>query len=261
MPCVSPVEPIRPDYPGCPATVTAALADGQPLREPRWGLVDVVIAFVAQVVAVAVVGGGLTAAGMPMAVIVIVSTVAGWAALLGWTFVATRRRGNGVIVDLGVRLSRADIRIGAIAGLLVLAVGVAAGLLTSAITGSVNSAAGDVLAGFIDAQDRTAVIVFLIMVALLAPIAEELFVRGLMFGALRKRGISVAWTIVITTVAFAVMHLEPVRLPMIVAMGAVLGIVRARTGSVGASMVAHGVNNGLQVMAVVVALAGGTIGA
>ena len=47
----------------------------------------------------------------------------------------------------------------------------------------------------------------------------------------------------LSAVAFAVMHFEPQRLLVLVTIGAGLGIVRWRTGSLGACIVAHAVNN------------------
>ncbi len=243
-------------YVGCPATVTDALAAGRQLRAPRWGLRDVLVAFLAQALAVAVVGGALTWAGAGLAAVVIAGTLAGWAGLLGWTVLATSRRGNGPRIDLGIRLTAADARAGALAGVLVLVAGLVVGAITMAVTGEFSSAAGDALTAMLAEQDTAAVLAFMLMVAVLAPVVEEAYVRGLMFAALRKRGLSAGWTVGLTTIAFAVMHFEPVRLPMILAMGAVLGIVRARTGSAGAAMVAHGVNNSLQVIAVLAVLAG-----
>jgi membrane protease YdiL (CAAX protease family) len=74
-------------------------------------------------------------------------------------------------------------------------------------------------------------------------IAEELAFRGLLFGALQRRGVGAFWTIVITAVVFAAFHFEPTRFFVLLAPGLVFGFVRWKTGSLGAAMVAHGVNN------------------
>lgn len=240
------------DYPGAPVTVVGAMHGGVPLRPTRWGLWDVVGAFVAQVVVVLLVGVGLGSLGLPPGVTVIAGTVSGWAVLVGWIALATGRRGNGIRVDLGVRLDRGDVRQGLVTGAIVVAVGFLVGILTLAVQGDLTSAAGEVLERL--RGDTVAVVAFLIIVALVAPFVEELYVRGFMFAALRKRGVSTAWTVAITTVAFALMHVEPNRLPVILAMGLVLGIARARTGSTGVPIVAHTVNNALQVVVVVPAL-------
>ena len=76
-----------------------------------------------------------------------------------------------------------------------------------------------------------------------APVVEELAFRGLLFNSLRKRGLGVAWTLVISSVAFALIHFEPTRLLVLVALGFVLGIVRWRTGSLLACMITHAMIN------------------
>jgi membrane protease YdiL (CAAX protease family) len=42
---------------------------------------------------------------------------------------------------------------------------------------------------------------------------------------------------------FGAIHLEPVRFPLLFVIGLVLSYLRARTGRVGASVVAHAFNN------------------
>ena len=90
----------------------------------------------------------------------------------------------------------------------------------------------------------------MIMVGIGAPIVEEIFTRGLLFASLRKRGLSAFWTVIVTSLVFAIAHFEPVRLPLIIAMALVLGIARARSGSTGVAIVGHAVNNGVQVILV-----------
>ena len=246
------------DYPGCPATVEDAIEAGRELRSPRWGLWDAVIAFVLE--AVTVTGLGLLgrAFDWSLGVTVVVSTIAGWVALIGWTWFATTRRGNGIVIDLGLRFTRGDVLTGLVGGAAVLAVGLLLGAITAAITGSLQSSAGEVLDELVKAGSAPVVVAFLIMAAVIGPVVEEIFMRGLLFGALRKRGLGTGWTVVITAAVFALMHLEPVRLAMIFAMGVVLGVVRARARSTGASIVTHIVNNGAEVLLVGMTLAGVT---
>ncbi|MGI9197125.1 MAG: CPBP family intramembrane glutamic endopeptidase, partial [Candidatus Nanopelagicales bacterium] len=76
-----------------------------------------------------------------------------------------------------------------------------------------------------------------------APLVEEIAFRGLGYNAIAKKGLRSGWVIVITTLAFSLFHLEPVRIPILLASGAILGILRWRTRSLGASIVAHAINN------------------
>jgi membrane protease YdiL (CAAX protease family) len=86
-----------------------------------------------------------------------------------------------------------------------------------------------------------------VLIAVTTPIAEELFFRGYAqtrlverFG--RKLGI------VIATALFALFHLDPMHVAGTFAIGAVLGWVTERTGSVRAAIFAHAMNNGLFVL-------------
>ena len=49
---------------------------------------------------------------------------------------------------------------------------------------------------------------------------------------------------------FALIHLEPVRIPVLLTIGLVLAVLRARTGRVGASMVAHALNNSVAILSI-----------
>ncbi len=108
-------------------------------------------------------------------------------------------------------------------------------------------------------ESGTAMRVFIILlVALLAPMIEELIFRGLLYPALRSRFRSSA-AIFLTAAAFAVAHLDlPVLLPLFV-LGFLLAWLRARTGSILPGCVAHALWN-LQTFTLVVILASGRPG-
>jgi len=78
--------------------------------------------------------------------------------------------------------------------------------------------------------------------AVLAPVCEELAFRGHLLSALRLR-----WrtrdAIWLSALAFAAIHLDPVRFPALLFLGAVYGWMSWRTGSVWTAVVAHAVNN------------------
>jgi membrane protease YdiL (CAAX protease family) len=81
------------------------------------------------------------------------------------------------------------------------------------------------------------------MVVVGAPIAEELTFRGLLWSGLAKRGVRPWVAVLVSAAAFALIHFEPERLFVLLVIGSVLGAVRWITGSVGACIVAHAVNN------------------
>ncbi len=88
---------------------------------------------------------------------------------------------------------------------------------------------------------------FLVVVGALAPLAEEAFFRGYVFGAYREqKGLWQAF--VFSSVIFAVVHLNgPAMLPLFV-LGAALAGTYYATGSLVSAIVAHGVNNSVAIL-------------
>lgn len=76
------------------------------------------------------------------------------------------------------------------------------------------------------------------VVVLGAPVGEELFFRGLLFGALRRRYRFRA-AAVISAAVFAVFHVLPLLMPLLFAVGVGLAHVYERRGSLLAAMAAH----------------------
>jgi uncharacterized protein len=223
--------------------MTASTVEVEALRPQRWGLWDVVITLVLALVFAVTASVILELLGASFATIVIVGSLASWVGLAGWPIIATLWRGNGPRIDLGLTLTWADVRIGVIGGVVGLLLAAAAVAITAAIVGDFTSAAGEAAELLIAQSSPPMWIAFGLLVMVGAPIAEELAFRGLMFSALLKRGIRPWWVIVITSAVFAAFHIEPTRMLVLFVIGLVLGYVRYRTHSVGAAMVAHGVNN------------------
>ena len=231
------------DYPGCPITVDIALAEGRTLRAPKWGIPDAIIPLLGFVlISVAVVVGGQLL-GLPLTWLLLLGIALPWIALAGWPLLTTSFQGNGPRIDLGLRLTWSDLGWGVIGGIAALVAGGTVAVLLQAVFGEFTSAAGEVGQQLRDEGPLLAVVVFALCVAIGAPIAEEIAFRGMAYNALAKRGLSTAWVIAITTLAFSLFHLEPMRAPILLASGLVLGVLRWRTRSLGAPIVAHAVNN------------------
>lgn len=166
-----------------------------------------------------------------------------WIGLVGWAVVATRWKGDGPVRDLRLRLRPRDAAwaVGyAVVGL-VLASSVAA--IQERVTGhSINSNAGDVL-DTIKHASLLPVLVFQLLAIVGAPIVEEITFRGLLFGALEKRGMRTIFSVLISAGTFVLFHLEPTRILILTPIALALAITRARTNSTGASIVAHMTNN------------------
>jgi membrane protease YdiL (CAAX protease family) len=81
-----------------------------------------------------------------------------------------------------------------------------------------------------------------LVAATVAPFCEEAAFRGFILSALRARhgpGAAVA----ICALLFALMHLDPVRFPVLVVLGAAFGWLAVRSGSLWTAVIAHGANN------------------
>jgi membrane protease YdiL (CAAX protease family) len=88
-----------------------------------------------------------------------------------------------------------------------------------------------------------------LIASLLAPLAEEVAFRGYALSALRTH-LRPGTAIAASSVLFAAMHLDPVRFPAVLFLGAFLGWLAWRSGSLWPAVAAHAVNNGLGSIAV-----------
>lgn len=82
------------------------------------------------------------------------------------------------------------------------------------------------------------IVVLVLVVALGAPIIEELVYRGLILQALQSR-LNDWLALLISSAWFALIHLQPVELPGLFAFALVLGICFQRTGRLGMAIFAH----------------------
>jgi membrane protease YdiL (CAAX protease family) len=108
-------------------------------------------------------------------------------------------------------------------------------------------------------RPRDAYLLAIIAVSL-GPLMEEIFFRGLMYPVLARR-MGAAWAIALTALPFGLIHLPQYGWAwgaalVIVLVGVVCGIVRAQTGSVGASFLVHVGYNGTQMLIAVVVTQG-----
>jgi membrane protease YdiL (CAAX protease family) len=88
----------------------------------------------------------------------------------------------------------------------------------------------------------------LVLLALLAPLVEELVFRGLLYGWVAGRwGGLAAW--LVSSLAFAAAHYEPAHVVLVLPLGLLFGWLRRRTDSLLPSLVAHILNNGFALLA------------
>lgn len=90
----------------------------------------------------------------------------------------------------------------------------------------------------------------LAVLGLLAPVAEELVFRGLLYGWLAGRWSNLV-AFVLSSLAFAAAHTEPLHILLVLPLGFWFGWLRWRTGSLVPTIVAHIINNTIAVSAAV----------
>jgi membrane protease YdiL (CAAX protease family) len=242
--------------------------------EPRWGLGDVAIGFfgaellaaVAYVVVVSMThyaSGGASGTGaafgqvaghlaqgeaaayrapLPLWLTAVVQ-IPLWAGLLGVPLWATWRKGNGPVRDLGLRFRWFDVPVGLAIGALsqVLLVPLIYWPLFKLIGHQDVSAVARELTD--RATDPVGVALLFLIVGVGAPVAEEVFFRGLTQRSLERRFGARGWggavALVGTAAFFALTHFELLQLPALFAFGLVLGLIARRTGRLGMSISTH----------------------
>lgn len=228
-------------FPGAPWAFRRALARGEDLKIPTWGMGDAVISLVGAIGLSLVVSLGLMTQSIDPenGWGLLIAFSAPWFAMAGWPIIATTIKGNGPKIDLGLISSRKHLRLGFVAGLASLLVASVVAVIVTQFTGPLSSAAGDIGVN----QNGIVLVIFVLMAMFGAPIVEEIAFRGLLFGALVKAHVNEHLVVVITALAFALFHFEPKRFVILFVIGLILGEVRRRTGSTSAAIVAHIVNN------------------
>jgi membrane protease YdiL (CAAX protease family) len=168
------------------------------------------------------------------------------AGLAGWPMVAATWKGPGWRRAFGFVASGRALWVGIVGGIATFLTLVVLTAIASAVVGqTIDSAAADLVA---DMESQTvAYVVFLVFIAFGAPFVEEMAFRGLLWGAIVKRGWSPWVATVVSGVAFGLFHFEPLRLVPLIAAGVVLGVVRHKAG-LGAAMLAHCVVNSIGVV-------------
>ena len=258
VPCAEPDAVVAPDDPPTvplavpPASVPPDGTSGPPRRTHRWGIgayvvVEAVFVGVSLLIGFAFLGQPVSVVALTVALAVPTVLAAGVAMLI------TRLRGNGPRADLGLVWSWHDVRVGIVYGIGGLLVTIPASLLYVVLVGAeqASSAVGDVFEGL--RAGPVAAVAVVLVVVVVAPLCEEIVYRGLLWGALERYAVPRWVPFVVTTLLFAVAHFEFTRTPLLFVVALPIALARLRTGRLGASVVAHQVNN--LVPGVVLALA------
>jgi uncharacterized protein len=281
--------PTGSELPGTPSEMSSGTSPGMPpgnspgmpsrMPEPRLGLAEAVAApagtapgspphrwgFGAYLLAEAVFLGTSVLlvlpyvgnhSGPPPPMMLLLSLTVPTLLAAGVALLATVLRGNGPRVDLGLRFDRADLTRGLAFGCGGLVLTIPAAALWSRVVGpeQANSAVAELFAGQRFAVP-VAIAVFLV-VWLVAPICEEIVYRGLLWGAVERHTTGRWWAFGVTTLSFALAHFEFTRTPLLLVIAVPIGLARLYTGRLGASVIAHQLNNLLPAVSLLLALLG-----
>ena len=168
----------------------------------------------------------------------LVSSLILWCFIVGVPIVATTRKGGGPVRDLGLRFHRSDL-LALPLGVLLQAVVVP--LLYWPVLELLDRTSGDVeneARELVDAASGAGILLLVLIVGIGAPVAEELFYRGLVLRSVEKRW-SLAVGVLASTAVFGLAHLQGIQLPALLLFGLVAGLLTARTGRLGAAILCH----------------------
>lgn len=227
-------------------------ANTEPVVAHRWGIGAFLLAeavlVLSAVLLAAIIQPGPSITGIPIAT-VLVGTIVPTVLAAVVAVLVTVLRGNGPQIDLRLRWSAADFRIGVKLGLAGLVLTVAAAEIWTRIVGSQNatSAIGALAAG--GPLSLTSAVVMFLYTWLVAPVCEEIIFRGLCWSAIERQW-GRWWAFGLSTAIFAASHLEPLRTSLLLVISIPIGLGRLVTGRLTASIVAHQVNNFLPALTV-----------
>ncbi|MCE6997163.1 CPBP family intramembrane metalloprotease [Saccharothrix sp. S26] len=194
--------------------------------------------------------------GRLLALLVVPTSLGALVAALGTGWLGAGPRAGRVWRELGVRWNAKDLAIGLALGLGGLALTLPAAAVWSAWVGEdeASSAVGDAFAGR-ELAPAAAVVAFL-AVWLIAPVAEEVLFRGVLWRALEHLGCNRWVVFAATSLVFSIAHLELLRTPLLLVLSIPIGLARLLTGNLLASIVAHQLNNLLPAIALLLATTG-----
>ncbi|MFZ4519004.1 MAG: CPBP family intramembrane glutamic endopeptidase [Microthrixaceae bacterium] len=220
----------------------------------RWGLGDVVLGFalgqalaiVATAVALGV--GGWSADGIPLwaGAVLQIPLWAGWIVAV----VLAGRKGDGVGRDFGVAARWTDVPLGL--GLGVAMQVVVVPLVYFPLLRLLDLSTDDLSAPARELSDKAqgtwGWILLALIVVIGAPLAEELFYRGLLLQSLRKRGMSDTVACLVSGAVFGAVHFQLLQFLGLFLLGTLLAALVVRTGRLGPAVVTHAAFNAATVV-------------
>ncbi len=170
-----------------------------------------------------------------------VSLVLGWSALLIGATLTSRMAGSGDVVgDLGIDARPIDLvglPIGVVAQLALIPL-VYVPLRALWPETFSDDALSETATDLIDRADGLQLMLLFVLVALGAPVVEEIVYRGLLQRSMSNL-LAAPATVVLVAAVFALVHLRPIEFPGLFAVGLVFGVCAWWTGRLGMAVAAH----------------------
>jgi membrane protease YdiL (CAAX protease family) len=224
-----------------------------PSPRHRWGIGAFLLVEAVLLLSAVFIGAILqpsNGSGSPSVLTVVIGSILPVMIAAAVALLITRLRGNGPRIDLRWSYNREDFRIGVKFGLIGLVSTTIAAVVWTKIVGQENATSA--FSALVDSHSlpASAAIIMFLYAWLVGPVCEEIIFRGLLWGALERLQWGRWAVFILSTAVFAVSHLEPLRTSLLIVIGIPIGLARLVTGRLGASVVAHQVNNFLPALTV-----------
>jgi len=229
---------------------------------PRWGMGDAVGGWLLAYTSAALFGALILSAfgystseasveNLPLSMIALQYPPL-WLGFVGVPIWADTTKGSGVVRDFRLRFSFNDVPLSALAGVLTQLLLVP--LVSAPVLYLTNTDVEELGAPARTLGDKATspggIALFFLIVVIGAPIAEELFFRGLVLRSIEKR-FGTVWAVIGSSVAFGATHFQPLQFPALTVAGAVFALLVVRTDRLGAGIIAHMSFNAVTVVSLV----------
>jgi membrane protease YdiL (CAAX protease family) len=221
--------------------------------EPTWGIPDALVGWLVAFTSSALIGSmvmlafgyggadGTPLEDAPMTLLALAQYPPLWFGMVGVPLFVSRLKGNGVIEDFKLRVQASDlvgIPIGIATQLVVVPLVSYPVLWLSGTSVDDLSEPARELADKAQASSTIGILLFVAVVVIGAPIAEEIFFRGLALRAFAKRW-GPAVGLLASSVLFGLTHFQPLQFPALVAAGAIFGWLALRYDRLGPAIFCH----------------------
>ena len=162
-----------------------------------------------------------------------------------YIFTQIKKSNASIIDELRIFLKFKDLIFGIIAGFFLLLIAI---LMIYYINIDIESGRIPVIGPIVRNSNTLTLIIFSFYVVIFVPFVEEIIFRGYIWKILKENKINGIVILLITSVLFALVHLDIPRFEILFASGIVHGFLRLRTNRLGPSFVAHMTTNAIALL-------------